>query len=292
MSIRTTCQSCGKAVKAPDSAAGKRGKCPFCGHSVRIPSLPPPPEPAPIDSTPGGSSNDSQQHHLPVMSVKAKRLGRKKEPWGLDIYDTHAIFTDPENSKQFRFPNETKDHGFATPFISGYNFVFVPYSRQYRFLIDKEVLSELKAIHSNWARLRKAQRADQYPSTIDFKERKPLVAHVRFWSGLQLVVIAVTIVISCISPSFRQNRLAPLLIVGLLLWGVVAFYAWRLQRWAILCEVVLFTGSSLWNLTAWLFLGSGAKAGLFLAVSATVAAEFYRAFKADLRSSERSTAKG
>jgi hypothetical protein len=42
MTIAFNCASCGKEVKAPDSAAGKRGKCPFCQQSVQVPAPPPP----------------------------------------------------------------------------------------------------------------------------------------------------------------------------------------------------------------------------------------------------------
>ncbi len=38
MTITFECTECRKEVKAPDAAAGKRGKCPFCGHSVYIPA--------------------------------------------------------------------------------------------------------------------------------------------------------------------------------------------------------------------------------------------------------------
>ena len=37
MTISGRCPSCGKKIKAPDSAAGKRGKCPGCGKVIRIP---------------------------------------------------------------------------------------------------------------------------------------------------------------------------------------------------------------------------------------------------------------
>jgi hypothetical protein len=37
MSITFRCETCRKDVQAPESAAGKRGKCPFCGHSSYIP---------------------------------------------------------------------------------------------------------------------------------------------------------------------------------------------------------------------------------------------------------------
>lgn len=37
MPIRVTCKSCGKSLKAKDSAAGKRVKCPQCGDPMTIP---------------------------------------------------------------------------------------------------------------------------------------------------------------------------------------------------------------------------------------------------------------
>ena len=37
MPIAVTCGGCGKRLKVPDSAAGKRGKCPQCGATVPIP---------------------------------------------------------------------------------------------------------------------------------------------------------------------------------------------------------------------------------------------------------------
>ncbi|MHC4982161.1 MAG: TFIIB-type zinc ribbon-containing protein [Planctomycetota bacterium] len=38
MSITFQCEHCRREVEAPDEAAGKRGKCPFCGQSNYIPS--------------------------------------------------------------------------------------------------------------------------------------------------------------------------------------------------------------------------------------------------------------
>lgn len=38
MTIRFHCEACHKTVEAPDSAAGRRGKCPYCGHSGYIAS--------------------------------------------------------------------------------------------------------------------------------------------------------------------------------------------------------------------------------------------------------------
>lgn len=37
MAIAGKCPSCGKKIKAPDSAAGRRAKCPQCGKTIKIP---------------------------------------------------------------------------------------------------------------------------------------------------------------------------------------------------------------------------------------------------------------
>ena len=38
MTILFQCEHCHKEVKAPDEAAGRRGKCPYCGQSSYIPA--------------------------------------------------------------------------------------------------------------------------------------------------------------------------------------------------------------------------------------------------------------
>lgn len=38
MSITFHCAHCGKEIKAPDTAAGRRGKCPYCSQSNYIPA--------------------------------------------------------------------------------------------------------------------------------------------------------------------------------------------------------------------------------------------------------------
>jgi len=38
MTIKFRCEHCHKEVNAPDTAAGKRGKCPYCGQGSYIPA--------------------------------------------------------------------------------------------------------------------------------------------------------------------------------------------------------------------------------------------------------------
>ena len=39
MSIKFHCEHCGKKIDAPDSAGGKRGKCPVCHNKVYVPQM-------------------------------------------------------------------------------------------------------------------------------------------------------------------------------------------------------------------------------------------------------------
>ena len=50
MSIRVRCEHCRQELEAPESAAGKRGKCPHCGGSTYIPT--PVPEEDVLDLAP------------------------------------------------------------------------------------------------------------------------------------------------------------------------------------------------------------------------------------------------
>lgn len=63
MPISFSCECCKKKVKAPDSAGGKWGKCPHCGHKCYIPLPKSDDEPelrlAPIDD-----SEETQLNHL------------------------------------------------------------------------------------------------------------------------------------------------------------------------------------------------------------------------------------
>lgn len=39
MSIKFHCEHCGKKIDAPDSAGGKRGKCPACHNKIYVPRM-------------------------------------------------------------------------------------------------------------------------------------------------------------------------------------------------------------------------------------------------------------
>jgi predicted RNA-binding Zn-ribbon protein involved in translation (DUF1610 family) len=60
MSISVRCPSCGKVLKAPDSAAGKLAKCPNCEAKVRIPDAILDAEPVPLPSQEAAPEADDE----------------------------------------------------------------------------------------------------------------------------------------------------------------------------------------------------------------------------------------
>ena len=66
MAITLHCESCKKKINAPDTAGGKWGKCPFCGHKCYIPSPPDDnEEPGPgSDLPPAGEDGHSEKRDI------------------------------------------------------------------------------------------------------------------------------------------------------------------------------------------------------------------------------------
>jgi DNA-directed RNA polymerase subunit RPC12/RpoP len=62
MSIEFHCSHCGKMVRAPDDAGGKRGKCPSCHQTVYIPM--PSDQVQPLDLQPVDESAEQERDRL------------------------------------------------------------------------------------------------------------------------------------------------------------------------------------------------------------------------------------
>jgi len=67
MTITFRCEHCRRDVKAPQQAAGKRGKCPFCGQSSYIPA------PIEVDDLPDLAPIDEEEERREKESVRALR---------------------------------------------------------------------------------------------------------------------------------------------------------------------------------------------------------------------------
>ncbi len=68
MSIEFNCPSCEKSIRAPDTAGGKYGKCPFCEVKVYIPS--PPSEGEEIGLAPIDEDEERRERELIRESVR------------------------------------------------------------------------------------------------------------------------------------------------------------------------------------------------------------------------------
>lgn len=80
MSIELHCSRCSKLIRAPESAAGKKGKCPYCQESVYIPT---PPEEvdeiplAPVDDADEQRAEQLRQESLEYAAQVSKAQGGK-----------------------------------------------------------------------------------------------------------------------------------------------------------------------------------------------------------------------
>jgi len=124
-----------------------------------------------------------------------------------------------------------------------------------------------------------------------FNARQFLVGDVRWWSGFQLVGGGIGL-FGLLATSSKTDIPKPFLIALILVGGVFAVNAWRLRRWAILCEAILFTISSIWN--AVLLLANLGHSGMgkiawYLSASVFIAIQFFWAFKAGVGSSDYET---
>lgn len=86
MSISVNCQECGRRLKAPDSAAGKRAKCPTCGAVVVVPE--------PIydaDEIMDEDFQHSESSAVPDSGAEAKSDTYSLQNTDLDEFDNSAL---------------------------------------------------------------------------------------------------------------------------------------------------------------------------------------------------------
>jgi DNA-directed RNA polymerase subunit RPC12/RpoP len=67
MAIIFHCEHCGKKIEAPDSAGGKRSKCPACHNKLYVPGLDSDEE---LKLTPIDTDNDAKQKELMAETYK------------------------------------------------------------------------------------------------------------------------------------------------------------------------------------------------------------------------------
>lgn len=140
MSISVVCSNCGKALRAPDHAAGKAARCPKCGALVKIVALPPEPPPKVeewIEEEFRVLGDPPRTHQEQVVSGSADQIVERPNPSIPDSKGTSA----PRNSS-----------GAAS---SPANAAHVPAIGQSPALPDQAAM--LRKRHLPWARLRLSQ---------------------------------------------------------------------------------------------------------------------------------------
>ncbi len=107
MSIEFRCQSCGKSVRAPDQAGGKRGKCPYCNVSVYIPA--PPGESGEIGLAPVDESTQARQEQLRQESIRyAASVDHEQTP-KYDVDGARRASASSEPGKADKPANKVED---------------------------------------------------------------------------------------------------------------------------------------------------------------------------------------
>ncbi len=86
MAISATCD-CGKTVRAPDHAAGKKARCPACGNVLRIPM------PHGSNATPAPRTSQSAAHSTPA--TRAPTAAAPENPFGDDDFAGPAMEAPP-----------------------------------------------------------------------------------------------------------------------------------------------------------------------------------------------------
>ncbi|MCP4590381.1 MAG: hypothetical protein GY842_06540 [bacterium] len=85
MSIEFDCPKCGKQIRAPESAGGKRGKCPYCKNSAYIPS--PPDEGEEIGLAPLDEDAEARDRRLRQEARDLASALNREEPGKYDTGD-------------------------------------------------------------------------------------------------------------------------------------------------------------------------------------------------------------
>ena len=68
MSIELHCTGCGKLIRAPEDAGGKKGKCPYCKQSVYVPA--PPVDDGAISVAPIDEDDERRAEQLREESIR------------------------------------------------------------------------------------------------------------------------------------------------------------------------------------------------------------------------------
>lgn len=104
MTIEFQCHECGRAMRAPDGAAGKQGKCPQCGTLMEIPS-PEPEAPRAVATADGKIEFPCPSCSAPVRTPAAAAGKRGKCPHCGDIMQIPTVVDEPAEEEAAEEPS-------------------------------------------------------------------------------------------------------------------------------------------------------------------------------------------
>ncbi|MGD9632027.1 MAG: hypothetical protein AB7G28_15275 [Pirellulales bacterium] len=91
MPIQVTCPSCSSSFKAPDSAAGKKAKCPKCAGTIEIPAAAPAEEIVDAEIAPNRPFDDDDFAVEPPAAVTVAAADRKNCPMCGELIQKDAV---------------------------------------------------------------------------------------------------------------------------------------------------------------------------------------------------------
>jgi hypothetical protein len=80
MPIEFHCQFCGRAIKAPDEAGGKQGKCPNCKNTVYVPTPPDQIEDIPLAPLDENEEKERQKRDREARAYQESLLHERNAP--------------------------------------------------------------------------------------------------------------------------------------------------------------------------------------------------------------------
>lgn len=91
MSIFVTCPSCNGSFKAPDSAAGKKAKCPKCAGVIQLPAAAPAEEIFDAEEGPARPFDDDEYEVEPPQALSTATEDRKPCPMCGEMIQRDAV---------------------------------------------------------------------------------------------------------------------------------------------------------------------------------------------------------
>ena len=219
MPIEAHCGSCGRLLRAPDSAAGRRAKCPACGEVVSLPK----PE----------NTFDDEVYDAEEFSGFDKEFGGSTSPRSAEDYEE-----DYEATDRFKDPDDYEDDGRPRQPCPVCGEMILSHAKKCRFC--GEVLD------------------GSYRSGVDSRATRTKLERFRkeihglggFWifiGTLSLVILFISVSNDMLNPDLAEETLFILIPIAIF-WIILGICTCLKQMWAVYVGLVLSYLSLLGNI--------------------------------------------